>query len=88
MTDERWRKGFEMTGPETLRLQLSRNEFSGEYRQEAIKWLLEKDAEAAAIDRKRFQIISRWAIIGGVAAVVAAIAGLIAAWPVIKEWIR
>ncbi len=87
MTDERWRKGFEMTGPETLLLQLSRNEFSGEYRQEAIKWVLEKGAKAAAIDRKRFQIIRRWTIIGGVAAVVVAIAGLIAAWPVIKEWI-
>jgi len=51
-------------------------------------WLFEKAAEAAAVDRKRFQTIRRWAMIGGVAAVVAAIAALIAAWPVIKEWIR
>jgi len=51
MTDERqnWRKAFEMLGPETLRLRVGRNDFAGEYGREAEKWLLEKDAEAAAI---------------------------------------
>jgi hypothetical protein len=92
MTDanelESWRKAFEKTGPETLRLQLGRNDYAGEYRQEAIKWLLEQDAKAAAIERERFQTMRRWTIIGVVVAAIAAIAALIAAWPVIKEWIR
>jgi hypothetical protein len=90
--DERkkWREAFELTGPELLRLQMEtrRNEFGADYTREAELWLLEKDAQAAAIESKRFQTIRRWSIIGGVAAVVAAIAGLIAAWPVIKEWLR
>jgi hypothetical protein len=77
-------------GPEQLRLRLEyrRNEYTGDYGREAEMWLFEKAAEAAAIERKRFQIIRLWSIIGGVAAVVAAITGLITAWPVIKEWIR
>ena len=60
----------------------------GDYGREAEIWLREKAAEADAVDRERFQTPWRWALIGGVAAVVAAIASLIAAWPVIKEWIR
>jgi len=62
MTDERqsWCKAFEMIGPKTLRLQLGRNEISGEYKREAEKWLLEKDTEAAEVDRKRFQKILWW----------------------------
>jgi uncharacterized membrane protein YdbT with pleckstrin-like domain len=92
MTDkdelERWRKAFEKTGPETLRLQLGRSDHTGEYRQEAIKWLLEQDARAATIERERFQTMRRWTIIGVVVAGIAAIAALIAAWPVIKDWIR
>jgi hypothetical protein len=90
MTDERqnWRKAFEMLGPEQLRLRLEyrRNEYTGDYGREAEKWLFEKAAEAAAIDRDRFRTIRRWSIIGGVAAVIAAITGLIAAWPIIKSW--
>ncbi len=50
-------------------------------------WLFEKAAEAAAVERERFETVRRWAVIGGVGAVVAAIAGLIAAWPVVKSWI-
>ena len=92
MADQRqsWREAFEKLGPEQLRLRLEsrRNEYTGDYGREAEIWLREKAAEAAAVDRERFQTIRRWAIIGGVAAVVAAIASLIAAWPVINEWIR
>lgn len=92
MPDQRqnWRKAFEMIGPETLRLRLEhrRIEYDGEYGREAEKWLLEKDAEAAALERQRFQKILLWAVIGGVAAVVAAITGIITAWPVVKQWIR
>lgn len=90
MTNERqsWRKAFEAIGPTQLRLRLEhrRAEFSNEYTREAEVWLLEKDAENAAIELKRFKIIRRWTIIAGIAGIFAAIAGLIAAWPVIKGW--
>jgi len=85
-----WRKAFEMIGPAQLRLRLEhrRAEFSDEYAREAEIWLLEKDAQNTAIELKRFQIIRRWTVIAGFAGSVAAIASLIAAWPVIKEWIK
>jgi hypothetical protein len=90
MIDERqrWREAFEKLGPEQLRLRIEHrpNEYAGDYCREAEKWLLEKATEAAAIERKRFETVRRWAVIGGVAAVVAAFAGLIAAWPVVKSW--
>jgi len=92
MTDERqnWRKAFEMTGPDLMKLRLEsrRNEFSPAYTREAEIWLLEKDAEKNAIELSRFRIIRRWAIVAGVAAIVAAVGGVIAAWPVIRDWIR
>jgi hypothetical protein len=88
--DERqsWRRAFEILGPEQLRLRLEfrRSEYSGEYGREAELWLVEKAAEAATAERERFQIVRRWTIISGVAAVVAAIAALIAAWPIVKGW--
>lgn len=91
MTSERqsWREAFEKLGPEQLRLRLEyrRNEYTGDYGRETEMWLFEKAAEAAAVERERFETVRRWAVIGGVAAVVAAIAGLIAAWPVVKSWI-
>jgi hypothetical protein len=83
MTREResWRKAFAMIGPETLRLRLEtrRGEYTGEYAREAEKWLLEKDAEAAAMDRRRFSTIRFWTIIAAVAGVIAAVAAIIAA---------
>jgi hypothetical protein len=92
MSDQRqsWRRAFEMIGPAQLRLRLElrRNEYAPDCAREAEIWLLEKESEAAAIERTRFETVRRWAIIAGVAAVVAAIAALIAAWPVIKDWIR
>jgi hypothetical protein len=85
---ESWRRAFEMIGPEQLRLRLEfrRSEYSGEYGQEAERWLSEKAAEAARIERERFAVIRSWAIIAGVAGIAAAIAGGIAAWPVFKGW--
>jgi hypothetical protein len=79
-----------MIGPEQLRLRLEhrRTEIPDDYAREAERWLLEKAAETAAIHRKRFQTIRCWAVVGGVSGVLAAIAAWIAAWPVIKEWIR
>jgi hypothetical protein len=82
----KWRKGFEMTSPETLRLLLARNEYDGDLRQQAVKWLREHDKIAAAIERKRFQTMLRWTIIGVVLAGIAAIAAVIAAWPVVQGW--
>jgi hypothetical protein len=79
-----------MIGPAQLRLRLEhrRNEFATDYAREAEIWLLERDAQAGAIERRRFRILRRWAVTAGVAGIVAAVAGLIAAWPVIREWIR
>ncbi len=92
MTDERqsWRRAFEKIGPAQLRLRLEhrRAEFPNEYAREAEVWLLEKDAENTAIELEQFQVIRRWTVIAGAAGSVAAIASLIAAWPVIKEWIK
>jgi len=90
MVDEskRRRQVFEMVGPDTLRLRLSRKEHSEEDGREAEKWLLEKDAESTATDNKQFRTLLVWAILGSVAAFVAAITGVVAAWPVIKEWVQ
>jgi hypothetical protein len=85
-----WRKAFEAIGPDTLRLRLEhrRAEFSNEYAREAEVWLLEKDAEKAAVELRRFKIIRLWTIVAGVAGGVAAIAGVIAAFPVVRDWFR
>jgi hypothetical protein len=92
MINERlsWRKAFEKIGPETLRIRLEhrRAEFPVEYAREAEAWLLEKDAENAAIELRRFQTIRLWTVVAGVAGSVAAIAGLISAFPVIRKWFR
>lgn len=90
--DERqnWRKAFEMIGPAQLRLRLEhrRNEFAPDYAREAEVWLLEKDAQAAAIELRRFRTLQRWSVVAGIAGIVAAAAALIAAWPVIRDWMR
>ncbi|WP_298106490.1 hypothetical protein [Bradyrhizobium sp.] len=84
------RKAFEAIGPEQLRLRLEhrRAEYGDAYSREAEVWLLEQDAKKAAIELNRFRKVLTWAIVAGVASVVAAIAGLIGAWPVVREWIR
>jgi len=78
---QNWRKAFKLLGRETLRLQLVRNDFAGEYRDEAIKWLREEDDKADAIERRKY-----WTML--IVTGIAAIAALIAAWPVIKELTR
>ena len=86
---ENWRIVFEMIGPTQLRrgLEHRRSKFSPAYTREVEIWLLEKDAENAAIELQRFLIILRWAILVGVAGIVAAITGSIAASPIIRGWI-
>jgi hypothetical protein len=92
MIDERqsWRKAFEMIGPDLMRLRLEsrRNEFPPAYAREAEIWLLEKDGEKNALEISRFRVIRRWAIVAGVAGIVAAIGGVIGAWPVVRDWIH
>ena len=85
---EAWRKAFASIGPETLRLRLEnrRNEYHGDYGREAEIWLLEKDAEAASAELNRFRTIRRWTIVAGLAGTVAAITGIIAAWPIVRSW--
>jgi hypothetical protein len=55
-----------------------------EQRQQAAEWLVEQDAKAKKdrAFRKRVQIASL------IVSLVAAIAAVIAAWPVIKDWLR
>ena len=89
MNDERlsWRKAFEKISPKTLRLRLEhrRAEFPDAYAREAEIWLLEKDAESDAIEFRRFQTSRFWTIIAGVAGAIAAVASLIAAFPVVRN---
>ena len=75
-----------MIGPEQLS-SIAETNFH-QITREAQIWLREKAAEVAVIERKRFQTILIWAINAGIAGVLAAIAAWIAAWPVVKEWIR
>lgn len=43
---------------------------------------LEKAKAAARIENTRFHTIKRWTVVAAAASVIAALAGLIAAWPV------
>ena len=87
MTDEKknWRKAFEMVGPDTLRLKLATSNvtLATEYIRCAEKWILEKEAEKAAVESKGFHKILGWTIAGTLAAIIAAVAAIISAWPVV-----
>jgi hypothetical protein len=87
--EENWRRAFEMIGPRTLRLRLEtrRNEFSPPYARAAEIWLLEQDVATARKEATRFNTIKHWTIIAGVAGIIAALAGAIAAWPVLRDWL-
>jgi hypothetical protein len=50
-------------------------------------WIGEQETAAQRVEDRRFQIIRRWTIAAAVAGIVAAIGALVAAWPVIKEWL-
>ena len=45
------------------------------------EWLIEKHKEAAALERSRYRRVLLWTV-------VAAVAAIIAAWPVVEPWIR
>lgn len=82
MTDDEtktWHKAFEMIGPETLRLRLEarRNEFSPEYTRAAEIWILEQEANKAALEARRYRKVLGWARIAGWAGIVGAVAAIV-----------
>jgi hypothetical protein len=50
-------------------------------------WIGSKEADGRRLEDRRFRIVRRWTIIAAVASIAAAVAGGIAAWPIIKEWL-
>jgi hypothetical protein len=88
--EAQWRKAFEKIGPDTLRLKLATTDVTlpTEYIRCAEAWILEKDAEKTALESERYHKLSRWAITAGIAGILAAIAAWVAAWPIMKEWLR
>lgn len=83
--EDSWRRAFEMVGPDQLRLRLEsrRSEFSPQYARAAEVWILEQDAKKDALERSRFRKILGWSIAGFFAALVAAIAAVVSALPVV-----
>ncbi len=64
-------------------------------RAQAREWVVEQKAQlereqsnTRQLEARRFKSILGWTIAGVVVAVIAAAAAVIAAWPVIKEWIK
>jgi hypothetical protein len=88
--EAKWRKEFEMVGPDTLRFHLVATpaSFPTELKRCAEAWILEKEAEKAAIETKRFRKILGWTIAGTLAAFVAALAAIVSAWPQVATWIQ
>jgi hypothetical protein len=82
--DERasWRKTFEQSEPEALRLRISKPwaAMSDEYRREAEAWLREQDAAADRREESRSQTRLLTLIAAAMTLATAAI-GLIAVWP-------
>jgi hypothetical protein len=84
---ESWRKAFEMIGPDQLRLRLEfrRNEFSPQYARAAELWILEQEEEKAALEAGRYRKVLWWTIAGFAVALIAALAAVVSAWPVVRE---
>jgi hypothetical protein len=80
-TDEaEWSAKFEQAGEEKVRSWVDAGRYPGPKSEFAVRWL----GREALARRAREKKILFWARIGGVAGI---IAGLIAAWPVIKGWL-
>jgi hypothetical protein len=80
-----WRAEFEKDGRTLVRDAINRGIYSDEPKhQAAIQWLREQDRnrEAREAQMARYGWWTLWV------GVIAAIAASIAAWPVIREWIR
>jgi hypothetical protein len=81
-------KPSRISGPRAFGCSSKRaNEYAAEYTKEAYAWLREREAEASAVEERRFRRVLAWAIVAGVGAVIGAMAGCIAAWPVIAGWL-
>ena len=90
MLSEKRQKLYEAAGWERIKLELEVGDFhfvpvDTFARQQAREWVEAKEREDRAAEEARFQLeqrrfdeLRRWAIIAGVAAIVAAITGLIA----------
>jgi hypothetical protein len=79
------REAFEKIGPQQLHLRLARNEYAPDYARDAERWLVEQEAKADAVERRRFRTLRCWAAIAGITGALAATA---AWWSIIKQWIR
>jgi len=88
--EESWQKAFEMIGPDQLRLRLEsrRPEFSPQYARAAETWILEQDAKKAALEASRYRKILGWTIAGFFVALVAAIAAIVSAMPVVRDFFK
>jgi phage terminase Nu1 subunit (DNA packaging protein) len=97
---ENKRKLFQDIGLDVVRREVAGGEFKyipndDESREEARQWIAEEETklareklEAAELETSRFETTLRWTKAGVIVAIIAAIAAVIAAWPVIKEWIK
>ena len=85
--ETQWRKEFEMVGPDTLRFNLAATpaSFPTELKRCAEAWILEKEAEKAAIETKRFRKILGWTIAGTLAAFVAALTAIVDSFTIQSE---
>ena len=52
------------------------------------KWLGRMDAEEKATEASRFRYILVASVVAAAAAVLAVVVGIIAAWPVVRDWFR
>jgi hypothetical protein len=75
------RKKFEQQGVFLTRLNLQMGNMAGPDQQDAISWLAEEDRQSKKRDRIRY----RWMLFF---TIVAAVGALIAACPVVKEWLH
>jgi hypothetical protein len=93
---ERWRAALEYIGTSSVRLRLARIDHIPQAtvssvgshppwptRADVEAWLNDKDHAAALVEEKRFQIIRRWTIAAAIAAAIAALTGIITAWPIV-----
>ena len=85
------RKKFEHLGRKVVQDDLNFGAFiDPSEQQEAIEWLKERDAEEEAshkasrgLEAKRFRMMLSWTVVAAMAGIIAAIASIVAAWPVL-----
>ena len=72
--EQHWRKDFEKTGLELVRLQLltTKAALPVDYVRCAHEWIADKEAEKAHTDTTRFRKVLGWIVVGAIAAIIAA----------------